>query len=131
MPGIERARQLPEQTYRLKDAVAAECLETWLGPKGEGRDAIRRFSSAVLDKLPEATDEIERLRPQSRPLNSFKFGAQIIKTKVNMMVPARSTVEHLDVVAALYEPTVGNQLEDSLSLDEIDIAGMESESGKP
>ena len=64
-------------------------------------------------------DEIERLRPQSRPLNTFKFGAQVIKTKVNMMVPARSTVEHLDVVGALYEPTVGNQLEDSLSLDEI------------
>ena len=41
-------------------------------------------------------DVIERLRPQSRPLNTFKFGAQIIKTRVNMMVPARSTIEHLD-----------------------------------
>jgi Fe-S-cluster-containing dehydrogenase component len=76
-------------------------------------------------------DEIERLLPQSLPLNTFKFGAQIIKTKVNMMVPARATVEHLDVVAALYEPTVGNQLEDSLAPDEIDIAEIESESGKP
>jgi Fe-S-cluster-containing dehydrogenase component len=75
-------------------------------------------------------DEIERLRPQSRPLNTFKFGAQIIKTRVNMMVPARSTVEHLDVVAALYEPTVGNQLEDGLSPDGIDITETESESGK-
>ena len=75
-------------------------------------------------------DEIERLRPQSRPLNTFKFGAQIIKTRVNMMVPARSTVEHLDVVAALYEPTIGNQLEDSLLPDGTNLAETENESGK-
>jgi len=75
-------------------------------------------------------DEIERLRPQSRPLNAFKFGAQIIKTKVNMMVPARSTVEHLDVVGALSEPTIGNQLEDGLWPNTFEIAESESESGK-
>jgi hypothetical protein len=60
MPGIECVRRLPEQTYRLKDAVAAEHLETWI--KGQGLAAIRSFSSEVLDKLPQTADEIERLR---------------------------------------------------------------------
>jgi hypothetical protein len=45
-------------------------------------------------------------------------------------VPARSTVEHLDVVAALYEPTIGNQLEDSLLPDGTNLAETENESGK-
>ena len=60
MPGIERARLLPEQTYRLKDEVAAEHLKTWL--TRQGSEAIRRFSRKVLGKLPPNTAEIERLR---------------------------------------------------------------------
>ena len=31
--------------------------------------------------------EIEQLRPNSRPINTFSFGAQMITTKVNMLVP--------------------------------------------
>src|ERR1044071_5355603 len=34
--------------------------------------------------------EVEQLRPQSRPINEFQFGHQIIRTKVNMMVPEAS-----------------------------------------
>lgn len=51
--------------------------------------------------------EIERLRPLSRPVNSFRFGMQTITTKVNMMVPRESTVTHVDVTAAIREPTAG------------------------
>jgi len=66
-------------------------------------------------------EEIERLRPQSRPIKAFKFGQQIITTKVNLMVPKGAVIEHLDVVAAMAEPTVGNRLNE----DDVLLAGME------
>jgi Fe-S-cluster-containing dehydrogenase component len=53
-------------------------------------------------------EEVMRLRPGSRILNSFRFGRQTITTRVNMLVPARAAVEHLDVLSALHEPPVGN-----------------------
>ena len=57
-------------------------------------------------------EEIEKLRPSSRPINQFQFGLQTIKTKVNMMVPKRSGMETLDVTAAvkttLLEATMEN-----------------------
>jgi len=53
-------------------------------------------------------EEVARLRPGSRILNAFQFGSQVITTKVNMLVPARATVERLDVLSALHEPPVGN-----------------------
>ena len=46
-------------------------------------------------------EELERLRPRSRPTNRFTFGAQLITTKVYMMMPAGGAPEHLDVTAAL------------------------------
>jgi Fe-S-cluster-containing dehydrogenase component len=46
-------------------------------------------------------DEIEKLRPQSRPISTFQFGEQTITTKVNMMVPKSSRAERLDVTASL------------------------------
>ena len=64
--------------------------------------------------------EIEQLRPNSRPINTFSFGAQMITTKVNMLVPKQAAATHLNVVAALHEPTIGNSIEDDLLL-----AGME------
>jgi len=64
--------------------------------------------------------EIERLRPHSRPINTFSFGAQMLTTKVHMLVPKQAAAALLDVVAGLYEPTIGNRLEDDLLL-----AGME------
>ena len=47
--------------------------------------------------------EIEAMRPQSRPINKFQFGAQTIHTKVRMMVPKRSTITHLDVADGMFE----------------------------
>lgn len=32
-------------------------------------------------------EEIERMRPNSVPVNSFKFGNQEVKTKVSIMMP--------------------------------------------
>ena len=61
-------------------------------------------------------EEVERLRPNSRPINSFRFGQQTITTKVNMLVPKQAPIEHLDVVAAIFEPPVGNAVEDELML---------------
>jgi Fe-S-cluster-containing dehydrogenase component len=55
-------------------------------------------------------DEVEKLRPRSRPINRFQFGNQTITTKVNMMVPKDSPVEQLDVTAALHAPTAGPSL---------------------
>jgi Fe-S-cluster-containing dehydrogenase component len=50
-----------------------------------------------------AREEIERLRPRSRPVDQFQFGAQRITTLVKMMAPRESTVEHLDVVNAMHD----------------------------
>ena len=51
-------------------------------------------------------EEIERLRPRSKPINSFQFGQQTITTKVNMMVPGHSRVQNIDVVSAMDDPPV-------------------------
>jgi Fe-S-cluster-containing dehydrogenase component len=56
-------------------------------------------------------EEIEASRPRSKPVNQFKFGNQVIITKVHMMVPKDSIVETVDVTSALYEPTVTNEME--------------------
>jgi Fe-S-cluster-containing dehydrogenase component len=50
-------------------------------------------------------EQVERLRPQSRPTNRFQFGGQTITTKVNIMVPRASPVAVLDVTAAMNETT--------------------------
>jgi Fe-S-cluster-containing dehydrogenase component len=49
--------------------------------------------------------EIDRLRPQSRPTNRFRFGGQTITTKVNMMLPRAVPAPILDVTAAMNETT--------------------------
>ncbi|MBX3379098.1 MAG: 4Fe-4S binding protein [Phycisphaeraceae bacterium] len=46
-------------------------------------------------------EELEAARPQSAPIDRFKFGEQTITTKVKMMAPRRAYPEHLDVTAAL------------------------------
>ena len=49
-------------------------------------------------------EEIEAARPQSAPIDRFKFGNQTITTKVKMMGPrsvAGTRPEHVDVTAAL------------------------------
>lgn len=65
--------------------------------------------------------EIEKLRPNSRPLNVFQFGNQIIKTKVNLMMSKKARVEQIDVVAAINQPTITNVLEDDLFADTLNV----------
>ena len=62
-------------------------------------------------------EEIENLRPRSKPVNNFQFGEQQISTKVSMMVPREAQAEYLDVTSAMSEKTSGqvvllNMLED-------------------
>ncbi len=69
-------------------------------------------------------EEIECLRPASRPVNTFQFGDQVIRTKVKMMLPRAAPLEQLgaglDVVAALREPAIGNEIKDDLLLSNLD-----------
>lgn len=53
-------------------------------------------------------EEIDRLRPRSRPINTFQFGNQTITTKVQMMVPRESPTTHIDVTAAMNEEPIGH-----------------------
>src|SRR5262249_51993789 len=47
------------------------------------------------------------MRKRSRPTNQFRFGNQMVATKVNMMVPRDNTDPHLDVTAAMHEKPAG------------------------
>jgi Fe-S-cluster-containing dehydrogenase component len=52
--------------------------------------------------------EVEAMRKRSRPTNAFKFGNQVVTTKVNMMVPRGNTDTRLDVTSAMHDqPTAG------------------------
>ena len=63
-------------------------------------------------------EEIERLRPGSRPVNRFQFGEQTVTTRVHMMVPRDAPAEYVDVTAALNEAPVGQDMpEDLLTID--------------
>jgi len=47
-------------------------------------------------------DELMALRPQSQPTNTFRFGEQVITTRVNVLVPRRGApAPLLDVTSAL------------------------------
>jgi Fe-S-cluster-containing dehydrogenase component len=48
-------------------------------------------------------EQIELLRPRSRPVNAFQFGHQTITTRVSMMLPRQANVPHVDVLAAMDE----------------------------
>ncbi len=59
-------------------------------------------------------EEIESLRPGSRPVNEFLFGGQIITTKVQMMIPKEVHVEHIDVISAMHTATIGQTMPDDI-----------------
>jgi Fe-S-cluster-containing dehydrogenase component len=60
-------------------------------------------------------EAVERKRPRSRPIREFRFGGQVIRTKVNLMVPRESPAEHLDVTAHMSEAvTPGAAMDDAL-----------------
>ena len=65
--------------------------------------------------------EIERLRPRARPIDSFQFGAQTIRTKVNIMVPRDAPQEIVDVSAAMHEPTIGHEILENVLRDHLDL----------
>jgi len=67
-------------------------------------------------------EEIESLRPRSRPIATFRFGNQTITTKVKMMVPRESTNENVDVTAAIFDaPDIRKPAEDPM------LANLKSE----
>ena len=55
-------------------------------------------------------EEIETMRTRSTPVNTFKFGGQIVTTKVNVMVPRAARAEYLDVTSAMSERSIGRSL---------------------
>ena len=57
-------------------------------------------------------EEIERLRPRSRPIKRFQFGGQVITTKVNVMVPRHELIELVDVTSAQHEQASGQDVQD-------------------
>lgn len=57
-------------------------------------------------------EELERLRPNSKAINTFHFGNQVITTKVSMLIPSRAATEHLDVVSAINDAPVSHAMED-------------------
>ena len=52
--------------------------------------------------------EIERLRPGSRPIRTFRFGEQTITTRVHLMVPRSSPPAALDVLGAFASAPLGS-----------------------
>lgn len=59
-------------------------------------------------------EEIEKLRPRSKPINEFKFGNQQIKTKVYMMVPREEPSHFVDVTEALEDTAIGREMKQEL-----------------
>lgn len=59
-------------------------------------------------------EEMAQLRPRAKPVNTFQFGAQTIRTKVNVMVPKDNEDTHLDVTAAMYAPAIGHDVLDDV-----------------
>ncbi len=55
-------------------------------------------------------EEITRLRPQSMPVNTFRFGRQTITTKVSMMVPKRAARRPVDVLSAMHAESPGQRV---------------------
>jgi Fe-S-cluster-containing dehydrogenase component len=49
-------------------------------------------------------EQIEQLRPRSAPVRQFRFGRQVITTKVAMMVPREASNNYVDVTAAMDQP---------------------------
>jgi Fe-S-cluster-containing dehydrogenase component len=65
-------------------------------------------------------EEMTQLRPTASPVNTFQFGMQTIRTKVNIMVPRDAPVDIVDVTAAMHEPSIGLELLDDVFLQDPD-----------
>lgn len=62
-------------------------------------------------------EEMAQLRPNAKPVNTFQFGLQTIRTKVNLMVPRDAPSEIVDVTAAMHEPAIGRDMLDEVFLE--------------
>ena len=63
-------------------------------------------------------EEMARLRPNATAINTFQFGGQTVRTKVNVMVPADSAPARLDVTASMHESGIGYDMLDAVYTDE-------------
>jgi Fe-S-cluster-containing dehydrogenase component len=63
-------------------------------------------------------EEVEIRRRRSRPINEFRFGGQVVATKVNMMVPLGRPAASLDVTAAMHERPAGGLISLNVLTDE-------------
>jgi Fe-S-cluster-containing dehydrogenase component len=63
-------------------------------------------------------EQIELLRPRSRPVGSFQFGNQTITTRVKMMVPRDARITHVDVTAAMEDASAPPR---RVTLDIVDV----------
>ena len=59
-------------------------------------------------------EEMAKLRPNAKAVNTFQFGAQVITTKVNVMIPVSAPREVVDVTAAMYVSTIGHDVLDDI-----------------
>lgn len=57
-------------------------------------------------------EEIETMRPRSRPVNTFQFGRQTITTKVNMMVPVEEPLNFVEMARAMYDTPPSQDMAD-------------------
>ena len=64
-------------------------------------------------------EEIARLRPSSKPVNTFQFGMHTIQTKVTMMVPREAPLDLVDVVSALHQPTISHEVTEDIFMENL------------
>jgi Fe-S-cluster-containing dehydrogenase component len=69
-------------------------------------------------------EEIEALRPRSRAVNEFKFGREIVRTRVSMMIPIGSLTEHLDVTAAMEATATARRVQLNVVNDDSEFDAM-------
>jgi Fe-S-cluster-containing dehydrogenase component len=57
-------------------------------------------------------EEMAKLRPRAASVNTFQFGRQVIRTKVELMVPLEAAAMVVDVTAAMHAPGIGQDILD-------------------
>lgn len=55
-------------------------------------------------------EEIEKMRPRSRPSNTFQFGRQTIRTRVYTMVPREEPISLVDVAASMDQAPTAQEM---------------------
>ena len=68
-------------------------------------------------------EEMARLRPDAKPVNTFQFGQQTVRTKVNVMMPRQVAETFVDVTAAMFEPPIGHEMLEDVFDDPSDRSG--------